>query len=418
MIDLCRRAYLGLKRLMWLGAFVALVSGCAGAAPPLRVSTTPTATIISTLTPTSTPMPTSTSTPTATPTPTPTSTPTPIPFWDLRLSTPEEQGIDSETLVRMFDYIAEQEPKAHSVLIVRNGYMVLEAYFHPYHPNRAHRLTSCTKSFLSALIGAASEEGYLNLDDDILDFFPDRTIENDRPLKREITVEHLLLMRSGLDWPESSMSYSSADNILWRMMGSSDWTQFVLDRPMVTEPGAAFNYSTGDSQLLGAILEEATGISVREFARMRLFEPLGVSSAHWSWQSSPEGIAFGGGGLSATPRAMAKFGYLYLEGGVWNGKQVVPADWVEASTAKPHYGYQWWRLSDGGYAALGYGGQRIAVIPGLDMVIVVTGDIPGATSRYLVDAFILPAAWSSEPLPENSEALALLEARVEEIESP
>jgi CubicO group peptidase (beta-lactamase class C family) len=326
--------------------------------------------------------------------------------------------MDSETLVRMLDYIAERDVKAHSVLIVRSGYLVLEAYFYPYHRSRAHRLTSCTKSFLSALIGVASEEGHLNLDDNVLSFFPDRTIENDSRLKQEVTVEHLLLMRSGLDWPESSVSYSSANNILWRMMGSSDCTQFALDRPMATEPGAAFNYSTGDAQLLGAVLEEAAGLSVREFARTRLFEPLGVSSAHWSWQSSPEGVGFGGGGLSATPRAMAKFGYLYLSEGDWSGKQIIPAAWVEASIASPHYGYQWWRLSNGGYAALGYGGQRIAVIPDLDMVIVVTGDMPGATSRHLVDAFILPAAWSSEPLPENPEALALLEARIGEIESP
>ena len=428
MTEWWRRASLPLRRLMWVAGLVALVPGCVGDAAPTRNSPPPTSTLTPTGRPMATPPPRPTAAPTATPMPTPTPTamptptpvplPTPIPFWDRRLSSPDAQGTDSETLVRMLDYIADHEVEAHSVLIVRNGYLVLEAYFHPYHRGRAHRLTSCTKSFLSALIGVASEEGHLNLDDKVLGFFPDRTIENHSPLKREVTVEHLLRMRSGLDWPESSVSYSSADNILWRMMGSSDWTQFALDRSMAAEPGTAFNYSTGDPQLLGAVLEEATGLSVTEFARTRLFEPLGVSPAHWSWRASPEGVAFGGGGLSATPRAMAKFGYLYLSEGDWNGEQIIPAGWVEASTAEPHYGYQWWCLGNGGYAALGYGGQRIAVMPDLDMVIVVTADMPGATSRYLVDAFILPAARSSEPLPENPEALALLEARVEDIKSP
>jgi len=301
---------------------------------------------------------------------------------------------------------------------VRNGYLVTEAYFHPYHQSRKHPILSCTKSFLSALVGIAIEEGYLDLDDKVLDFFSDRDIANDAPRKQAMTVEHLLLMRSGLDWPESSVSYSSADNILWQMLESRDWVQFVLDRPMATEPGATFNYSTGDPQLLAAVLEEASGMGTREFARTHLFEPLSVSSDHWNWQSAPERVAFGGGGLNMTPRAMAKFGYLYLEGGAWNGQQIVPADWVEASVANSHYGYQWWRFSNGGYAALGYGGQRIVVMPGLEMVVVITGEFSGAMSRYLVDAFIIPAARSLEPLPENPEGLALLESRISEIASP
>jgi CubicO group peptidase (beta-lactamase class C family) len=326
--------------------------------------------------------------------------------------------MDSVVLAGMFDYIAEQEAEVHSVLVVRNGAMVLEAYFYPYNQNREHPLASCTKSFLSALIGIAIDEGRLNLDDKALDFFPDRMIANDSPLKRSIAVEHLLRMMSGLNWPESSVSYSSSNNILWQMMDSRDWVQFVLDRPMAAQPGATFNYSTGDAQLLGAILEKATGMSTEEFARTRLFEPLGVPRNRWYWGSSPEGVAFGGGGLHLAPRDMAKFGYLYLEGGVWEGEQVVPADWVEASVTPSHYGYQWWRLANGGYAALGYGGQRIAVVPDLALVVVITGDFSGTMSAYLVDAFIVPAARSTEPLPENPEGLAQLNARIEEAASP
>jgi CubicO group peptidase (beta-lactamase class C family) len=398
------------RRLLWLGTLVTFLVGCV----PPAATPTPAPTLAPTLTPTATLTPTSTPTPTVTPTatPKPTPTPTPIPFWDTRTSTPEEGGIDSATLVRMFDYIADHEAEVHSVLVVRNETLVMEAYFHPYNRSRVHSLTSCSKSFLSALVGIAVDEGYLNLDDHALDFFPDRTIANDSPLKREITVEHLLLMRSGLDWPESSVSYSSSNNILRQMWDSPDWTQFVLDRPMATTPGITFNYSTGDSQLLTAILEQATGMSTQKFARMHLFEPLGVSSTYWRWTSAPDGVAFGGGGLSLTPRAMAKFGYLYLQDGVWEGRQVVPAEWVEASVTPAQYGYQWWRLANGGYAALGFGGQRIVVVPDLDLVVVITGDFSGVTSGYLVDAFIVPAVRSSEPLPENPGALTELEARI------
>ena len=115
---------------------------------------------------------------------------------------------------------------------------------------------------------------------------------------------------------------------------------------------------------------------------------------------------------------MAKFGTLYLQGGVWEGQQVVPAEWVEASVMPSYYGYQWWRLAGGGYAALGYGGQRIVVVSDLEMVIVITGDFPGTTSRYLGDAFVIPAARSSEPLPDNTEALAELETRINDAASP
>ncbi|MBN2393462.1 MAG: serine hydrolase [Anaerolineae bacterium] len=407
-----------------LGLVVILVAGCTQAtAIPTRTPThsptpKPTPTLTWTPKPTLTPTPTLTSTPTPTFTPTPSPTPTPIPFWDTRTSTPEEQGVDSMVLVRMFDYIAAQEAEVHSVIIVRNGYLVTEAYYHPYNQDRAHRLTSCTKSFLSALVGIAVKEGLLDLDAKALDFFPGYTIANDSPLKREITVEHLLLMRSGLDWPESSVSYSSGNNILRQMMNSQDWVQFVLDRPMVVAPGSVFNYSTGDSQILGAVLKQATGVTIQDFARTRLFEPLHILPRQWYWTSTPEGVAFAGGGLHLTPRAMARFGYLYLKGGTWNGKRIVPAEWIEASVAPPTYGYHWWRLSNGGYAALGYGGQRVAVVPSLNLIVVITGDFPGTTSRYLVDAFVVPAARSSEPLPANPEALALLESRIGEAGQP
>jgi CubicO group peptidase (beta-lactamase class C family) len=379
------------------------IAGCM----PGSVVPTPTPEVQATARPVSTSTPEPTATPPATPIP----TPTPIPFWDLRTSSPEQQGVDSDRLLALFDYVEREDVDVHSVLVVRNGYLVMEAYFYPYRQRTLHPLYSCTKSFTGALVGIAVEEGYLDVDDLVLDYFPDLVLENDSSLKQEMTVAHLLTMRTGFDWPESSVSYASANNILRQLFESDEWISFVLDRPMAAAPGATFNYNTGATHLLGAILEQATGLPLEDYARERLFKPLRISALRWS--TDPNGIAFGGGGLSLTPRDMAKFGYLYLAGGVWEGEQIVPAEWIETSTTRPHYGYLWWRLGNGGYAALGYKGQRIVVIPDLDMVVVVTGDMPGTTSGYLVDGLVIPAARSTAPLPENPEAWEMLNARIE-----
>jgi len=229
-------------------------------------------------------------------------------------------------------------------------------------------------------------------------------------------------MTSGLDWPETSASYGSSSNIMNQMMRSSDWVQFVLDRPMAAAPGTTFNYSSGVSHLLSAIIEEATGMQTMSFAREYLFGPLGISRV--SWITDPRGTAFGAGGLRLTPRDMAKFGQLYLQDGIWDGKQVITAEWVEASVtrqvsahgAASYYGYQWWVRGDGTFAAHGYRGKRIFVIPDLEMVVVFTADLSDNAPSVILSNFIIPAARSTEPLPENPEGVALLEARIKEIE--
>ncbi len=409
-----------LERLLPLWIVLVLVSGCAPATPSSPPTPLPTPT--STITPTSTPAPTSTPTPTLTPTSTPTPTPTPIP-WPKEGSTPEQQGVDSEMLVGMFDYIEQQEVDVHGVLVVRNGYTVLEAYYPPYRPDIRHSTASVGKSFTGALVGIAIREGYIEgVDQKVASFFPDHADLQDDPLKQAMTIEHLLTMTSGLDWPEAAASYSSSGNIMNEMMRSSDWVRFVLDRPMAAAPGATFNYSSGASHLLSAIIQEATGERTFSFAQTYLFQPLGIS--YVSWPSDPHGIAFGAGGLRLTPRDMARFGQLYLQGGVWNGKQVVPAEWVEASVARQvsahgaasYYGYQWWVRGNGVYAAHGYRGKRIFVIPDLEMVVVITADLSGNLPSVLLSNYIIPAARSSELLPENPEGVALLEARISEIE--
>jgi CubicO group peptidase (beta-lactamase class C family) len=362
---------------LWISSFkglaILLLAGCVG--PKLIPATLPSAT------PTSPPATFSPAMPTA-----------PQAEWSTRgwrTSTPEQQGIDSGKLAELFDYVADKQLHLHSLLIVRNGYLVTEAYFFPYRPEALHGIYSCTKSFTSALIGIAMDKGFIrSVDPPLLDFFPDRTIANVDDRKRAITLENLLTMSSGLDWPEWNSPVTSSTVIIRQMLLRPDAVQFVLDRPMQADPGKLFNYNTGGSTLLSAIVEQTTGINTLEFARDNLFEPMGFANVFWA--RAPNGLYRGGEGLMLTPRDMAKFGYLNLNRGVWDGRPVIPAAWVEASTkghistgrqasAGGQYGYQWWlgwMQSPGSYAASGCGGQFIFIVPGKNLVVVFTGGLP------------------------------------------
>jgi CubicO group peptidase (beta-lactamase class C family) len=334
-----------------------------------------------------------------------------------RTSAPEEQGMDSEQLAALFDVIAARRAEIHSVLVVRNGALVAEAYAPPYTAETEHRLYSCTKSVTSALVGIAVGEGYIEgVDQPALGFFPDRTFDNIDEVKQAMTLEDLLTMRSGLDWPDENMS------LTYDLAVSRDWIGFVLNRPMAAAPGTEFVYNNGVSHVLSAIVQAATGSSTLAFAQEQLFEPLGIVD-HYTWETDPEGIANGGWGLFMVPRDMAKFGYLYLNEGEWDGEQIVPAEWVAASTrehvASGHhggYGYQWWIFPDDGfYAAIGLEGQYILVAPSLSLVAVFTSGLQGAESdlpRLLFEEYVIPAAESTTPLPENPGGVAQLEAQI------
>ena len=202
-------------------------------------------------------------------------------------------------------------------------------------------------------------------------------------------------MRSGLDWQEGDPAYRA-------MYQSPDWVKFVLDAPMASPPGSRFNYCSGCSHLLSAILQQTTGMHTRDFAEQYLFKPLGLSNV--MWETDAAGIPIGGWGLQLTPRDMAKLGYLYLRHGQWDGQQIISARWVETATQKHTdtdgglgYGYQWWTYpSLGAYAALGRYGQMIFVIPEADLVVVTTAELDGHTELFrLIEQYILPAVKKS-----------------------
>ena len=356
-----------------------------------------------------------------------TSTPVPNPdYWPTegwRSSTPEAQGMDSQQLARMFEYIKEKDIKLHSLLIVRNGYLVTEAYFEPYSPSTYHQMASMTKSVIGILVGMAIDKGYIkSADEPLLSFFPKRAVANVDTSKQAITLKHLLSLSSGL----SCIDRLGSDQ---EVQQSKDWVQFMLDLPMSDAPGDHFSYCTGAVHLLSAVIQETTGMTARDFANEQLFKPLGIAQVPLArWGSDPQGITTGGFGLQLLPRDMAKLGYLYLNQGQWAGKQIVSSDWVTIST-KQHsmweeqnraYGYLWWLYpAQGYYSAMGLGGQQIHVVPQLNLVVVFTSALNPNAEDYLdrlLNDYVMPSVKANTALPANPGAAAQLESQIQKIQ--
>lgn len=212
----------------------------------------------------------------------------------------------------------------------------------------------------------------------VCDSFPEYRSKSDSA-KAKIEIRHLLTMTSGIDWPQFG-----ANNISDRMGRSRNWIRFVLDRPMASEPGTVANHSNGDAHLVSAILQEATGESALEFGWKHLFQPMGIADVRWDYD--PNGISIGSATLYLAPQDMAKLGYLYLNGGIWEGKQILSSDWIHKSLQRhsriktaeglTDYGFYWWIHPDIDlYEAWGGSGQRIGIFTKLGIVVVMTANI-------------------------------------------
>ncbi len=303
---------------------------------------------------------------------------------DWKVSTPAEQGLDSAALARLYSSAAATET-THSVLVVRNGCLIAEAYFHGGAIDRKERLQSVTKSFTSALVGIALDKGFLSsVDQHMIEFFPELSPRVSDPRKKRITIRQMLQMRAGYPWEESTPK-------LLEMLYHGFRPSLLADVPLAYEPGTDFRYSNLTSHLLSVIVTRATGKDLLEFARETIFVPLNIPPGEWirDW----EGYRNGHADLYLTARDMAKFGLLYLHAGSYGGRQLVPAQWVQDSLqiysenawayrvgrnfTDMGYGYQWWSARAGRHRfnfAWGHGGQQIAIVPEFDMVIVVTAD--------------------------------------------
>jgi CubicO group peptidase (beta-lactamase class C family) len=292
-----------------------------------------------------------------------------------------------------------------SLLIVRNGHLVLEQYFRGWGPTELHTLQSDTKSITSLLVGIAVGQGKISsVEGRAVDFFSSyRPIANLDSRKEAMRVRDLLTMRTGMAWSEGRYEGSP----LQRMNECQcDWLRFVVDWPMGESPGSRFEYNSGGTIMLGGILQSATGMRVENFARLYLFEPLGITDFNW-FPGEGNTVVHTGGGLNLRPRDMAKIGYLLLRKGRWANEQIVPEAWIDESMrrrATPwrfgshtvDYGYLWWLLkvdetsevvgSDNDiYTASGAQGQWIFAIPRYDMVVVVTGSADGGDMFRPVD---------------------------------
>ncbi|MFW9847093.1 MAG: serine hydrolase domain-containing protein [Candidatus Thorarchaeota archaeon] len=331
-------------------------------------------------------------------------------YWptdDWITTTPEEQGVNSSRLEEAASFIEDSGARVRSMLVVHNGYLVFEQYFMPqlYDQDDTHIIYSCTKSVTSSLIGIAIDEGYItSTGQAILDFFPDLYIDNLDPRKESITLENVLTMTSGLEWDEES--YDDF-NDYYGMINSGNWVQYVLNKTVVRDPGTYFYYNTGGSHLLSAIINITTGMTTLEFAVEHLFNPLGIDT--YSWIQDPQGIHNGGSSLALRPRDMAKFGYLFLNNGEWDGEQIVPSNWVTTSSDSHvtiyggtfSYGYQWWINEPGGYyCARGYQGQLIFVVPDEDLIVVFTSDMDDIviSTDAILSTYVIPAVQDNIPI--------------------
>ena len=312
---------------------------------------------------------------------------TPLSGDDWKVSTPAEQGLDPMLVAELYYNAAELET-IYSLLVIKNGYLIAEDYFNEGSVDQKDRLQSVTKSYTSALVGIALEQGYLSsVEQKMLDFFPEVAGQITDPRKEQITIRHLLQMRAGYPWEET-------DPALWDGLLSGYYVPLIEGFPLTADPGTEFQYSNLTSNWLGIIVDRATGTNLKAYAEENLFLPLGVEAGEWG--TDAEGHNNGCADLHLTARDSAKFGLLYLDDGEYEGKQIIPANWVRESLGRYSedinvtggfpanwglsfrdngYGYQWWSARSGDHhfdLAWGHGGQLIVLLDEFDMVIVVT----------------------------------------------
>ncbi len=333
-------------------------------------------------------------------------------YWptdEWQTATPKEKNMDSDKLEEMLEFIDDENSNYDSIVLVRHGYIILEKYYFSYGPDDIHHLWSTTKSFISALVGIALDEGLIgSLNDKMLDYFPNKTISSYEPRRENITIEHLLTMSSGIAW----------DFYLHQAIfnGHEDPVEFALNLPLNFEPGSQFEYINGGPHVLSGIIHEVVDSTVEDYAIEKLFNPIGVKD--FLWRKDQQNVTQGSYALNLKPRDCARFGYLYLNNGTWDNHQVIPSDWIRKSTeeywnltSEVSYGYLWWIYPyNNCFATRGYEEQNIFVLPEYDIVFVTTGKSPSSSvdPRYLIDDYIIPAVMQSTNKLSNNFIISLI----------
>jgi CubicO group peptidase (beta-lactamase class C family) len=335
---------------------------------------------------------------------------------DWQISTPEREGLDAQAIAQLDEELRfGKHGYVDSMLIIRNGRMVFEAYYendyqtinadlvsgesgpwnyydvnwHPFYKGSdLHTVQSTTKSFMSALVGIAIARDELpGVNATLGELLPHRNITNSQ--KAAITLDNILTMRPGFEW-EEDVSYFDPRNDAIRVESTDDWVAYLLDKPLANDQGTTFKYNSTNTQLMSEMVSTASGRALDEYAEELLFGPIGIKN--YFWKDAPEGFKDAAGGLYLESRDLARFALLYEREGEWDGRQIVPAEWV-ASSIQPRvedtgpedpdfnvgYGYQWWIYNDGSdgeplmYGSWGWGGQFALIVAELDLIAVFTG---------------------------------------------
>ena len=325
-------------------------------------------------------------------------------------ATPESQGVSSASILEFVEAADMQIDTLHSVMIVRHGQVVTEGWWKPETADKPHVLYSLSKSFTSTAVGLAVAEGKLSIDDKVLSFFPDDAPAEPSDNLKAMTVRDLLTMNTG---------HQSEPKVT----PETPWVRTFLNQEVPHKPGSHFLYNSPATFMCSAIVQKVTGQTVLDYLKPRLFEPLGIESPEWG--TNQQGITFGGFGLFIRTEDIAKFGQLYLQRGEWNGKQLIPADWISLATSKQvengsnalsdwnqGYGFQFWRCRHNAFRGDGAFGQFCIVLPEHDAIIAITADTKDMQSELnLVWDKLLPA-FHTDPLPEDSAAVQKLTERL------
>lgn len=344
--------------------------------------------------------------------------------FDFGRSTPEAEGVSSEGIIQFMDAVEAGRNEIHSFVILRHGKIISEGWWSPYGKDLRHVMFSVSKSFTSIGVGIAIAEKKLKLNDKVYTFFPESMPDTLSAYMKEMTVEHLLKMTTGMN-----------TDPIFGARAAKDWPKTFLSSPVENKPGSVFKYNNMATFMLSAIVQKATGEKLVDYLKPRLFDPLGVTN--YKWDDTPDGYTLGAIGLKITSHDMAKFGQLMLQKGNWQGKQLVPSSWVEAATIfqiqgnapenptpkefndwEQGYGYQFWLGREKSYRADGLGGQFIIVLPEKDAVVVLTAAASNTQKELdLVWKYLVPAM-QDKALPENKQAQANLKNRIEGLSAP
>lgn len=343
-------------------------------------------------------------------------------------ATPYERNTDPAVVLAMLDTIGRENIELHSLLIWQRDALITEAYWAPYGPARPHMMHSVTKSFTSMAVGLAVDDGLLSVDDPVMRFFPEHAALNPAPNLAKMRVRHLLTMTSG---HERGISGGS-----WRRVTTS-WIEDFLRQPVPYEPGEVFVYDSAASYMLSAIVQRVTGRLIHDYLDERIFRPMGMSPAV-TWDRGTDGVNTGGNGLACTARDMLRLGILHLQGGEWQGRQLLSRRWVEEATAmhmrdvvlgvftgdhylgpdeagdgtpasrREGYGYQWWRGPHESFSANGLFGQYCIILPQENAVVAFTGGLADSDRRVhaLIYDVLRPGLGRGVPLRDRSQELS------------